>query len=96
MNPTVSATDARTFLPAILDRVAKGGEVTITRHGVPVAVVVPPDALRVRRSGAAMAAASTLKEALALAHRSPLPPGGLTVERADELAADVRAGRLAR
>ena len=96
MNPTVSATDARTFLPAILDRVARGGEVTITRHGVPVAVVIRPDALRVRRSGAAMTAAATLTQALTRARRFPLPVEGLSVERADELVAAVRAGRLAR
>ena len=39
---TVGSYDAKTHLPALLDRVAKGEEITITRHGVPVAVLVPP------------------------------------------------------
>ncbi|MGH3814617.1 MAG: type II toxin-antitoxin system Phd/YefM family antitoxin [Pseudonocardiaceae bacterium] len=33
----------------MLDRVAQGDEITITRHGQPVAVVVRPEALRTRR-----------------------------------------------
>lgn len=37
-------------MPELLDRVLAGDEVTITRHGRPVAVVVRPDALRVRRA----------------------------------------------
>jgi prevent-host-death family protein len=39
---TVGSYDAKTHWPALLDRVAKGEEITITRHGVPVAVLVPP------------------------------------------------------
>jgi prevent-host-death family protein len=39
---SVGAYDAKTHLPALLDRVAKGEQITITRHGVPVARLVPP------------------------------------------------------
>ena len=38
---TISASYAGTHLPELLDRVAKGESITITRHGVPAAVVVP-------------------------------------------------------
>ena len=38
---TVGAYEAKTHLPALLDRVARGEEITITRHGVPVAKLVP-------------------------------------------------------
>jgi prevent-host-death family protein len=38
---TVGSYEAKTHLPALLDRVAKGEEITITRHGVPVAKLVP-------------------------------------------------------
>jgi len=39
---TVGAYEAKTHLPALLDRVAQGEQITITRHGVPVAVLAPP------------------------------------------------------
>ncbi|MGA2182666.1 MAG: type II toxin-antitoxin system prevent-host-death family antitoxin [Bryobacteraceae bacterium] len=38
---TVGAYEAKTHLPALLDRVAKGEQITITKHGVPVARLVP-------------------------------------------------------
>jgi prevent-host-death family protein len=37
----VGAFDAKTHLSALLDRVAKGERITITRHGVPTAMLVP-------------------------------------------------------
>ncbi len=40
---TVGAYEAKTHLSGLLDRVARGERVTITRHGVPVAVLQPPD-----------------------------------------------------
>jgi len=39
---TVGSYEAKTHLPALLDRVAQGEQITITRHGVPVAVLAPP------------------------------------------------------
>ena len=38
---TIGAFDAKTHLAALLDRVAKGESITITRHGVPAAKLVP-------------------------------------------------------
>ena len=38
---TVGSYEAKTHLPALLDRVAHGEQITITRHGVPVAMLVP-------------------------------------------------------
>ncbi len=37
----VGAFEAKTNLSALLDRVAKGETITITRHGVPAARLVP-------------------------------------------------------
>ncbi len=37
----VSTADAKNNLSALLDDVARGGEVTITRRGIPVAKLVP-------------------------------------------------------
>ena len=44
---TVGAYEANTHLPALLKRFERGGErVTITKHGVPAAVLQPPDEAR--------------------------------------------------
>jgi prevent-host-death family protein len=39
--PKVGAFEAKTHFSGLLDRVATGEEITITRHGEPVAVLVP-------------------------------------------------------
>jgi prevent-host-death family protein len=39
---SVGVYEAKTRLSTLLDRVAKGEKITITRHGVPVAVLGPP------------------------------------------------------
>ena len=39
----MTISEARAALPEVLNRVAEGEEITITRHGRPVAVVVRPD-----------------------------------------------------
>jgi prevent-host-death family protein len=38
---TIGAFEAKTHLAALLERVSKGERITITRHGVPTAVLVP-------------------------------------------------------
>ncbi len=40
---TVGAYEAKTHLSDLLARVARGERITITKHGVPVAVLQPPD-----------------------------------------------------
>ena len=40
---TVGAYEAKTHLPKLLERVLKGERITITKHGVPVAVLQAPD-----------------------------------------------------
>ena len=39
---TVGSYEAKSHLSQLLTRVAKGEQITITRHGVPVAVLAPP------------------------------------------------------
>ncbi|WP_430647613.1 type II toxin-antitoxin system Phd/YefM family antitoxin [Agromyces sp. GXS1127] len=41
---TVGAYEAKTHLPALIERVEAGEEITITRHGTAVARLVPVDA----------------------------------------------------
>jgi prevent-host-death family protein len=38
---TVGSYEAKTHLPALLERVQAGERITITKHGVPVAILVP-------------------------------------------------------
>ena len=40
---SIGAYEAKTHLPKLLERVMNGESITITKHGVPVAVLTPPD-----------------------------------------------------
>ncbi len=94
---TMSASQARAALPEILDRVLAGEEVTITRHGEPVAIVVRPDTLRVRRADRALAEAERLRDLLQRARAGRLDDAPtLSAERAAVLVAEVSAARSAR
>lgn len=42
---TIGSFEAKTHLPALLDRASKGERITITKHGVPVAMLIPAEAL---------------------------------------------------
>ncbi|RJP21121.1 MAG: type II toxin-antitoxin system prevent-host-death family antitoxin [Candidatus Abyssobacteria bacterium SURF_5] len=42
----VGAYEAKTNLPKLLERVAKGERITITKHGVPVATLQPADSAK--------------------------------------------------
>ena len=39
----IGAYEAKTHLPRLLDEVAAGETISITKHGVPVALLVPPE-----------------------------------------------------
>jgi prevent-host-death family protein len=43
---SVGAYEAKTHLPQLLKRVAKGERITITKHGVPMAVLQPPQNMK--------------------------------------------------
>ena len=94
MTTTITVSAARAALPDLVERVTNGEEIILTRHGRPVAVVVRPDALRVRRGEGALASAANLRERLRAA-RSVVRPvlEGVSRKRADTLVADLRAGR---
>jgi antitoxin (DNA-binding transcriptional repressor) of toxin-antitoxin stability system len=94
---TMTVTEARAALPQLLDRVHEGEEVTITRHGRPVAVLVRPDVLRSRRADAVLEVSATIRDALEEGRRSPLAERPtLSKKRADALVEQVRAGRAHR
>ena len=91
---SITVSEARAKLPELLSRVDGGEEITITRHGRPVAVLVRPDVLRSRGARAALDDAARIHELLTQAAAAGLPEGpGLTAQRAEELIAEIRAGR---
>ena len=49
----IGASEAKTHLPQLLDRVARGERLTITRHGKPVAQLIPVATGRQRAQQAA-------------------------------------------
>lgn len=67
---TVGAYEAKTHLPRLLDEVAGGESITITKHGAPVAMLVPVQ--RARRTTQELV--DDLREA-----RRGLSLGGLSI-----------------
>lgn len=68
---TIGAFEAKTHLSALLDRVEQGERITITRHGVPVAVLVPASAVPAIASATAAQRLRELRRGVTL--------GGVTV-----------------
>jgi prevent-host-death family protein len=91
---TISVSDARATLPDLLNKVEQGEEVTITRHGQPIAVVVRPDALRPRAIAQLREASEEIERRLQAAARRPRREAtALPAGYADRLVAEVRADR---
>jgi prevent-host-death family protein len=63
---TVGAFEAKTHLSALLERVAAGEEVVITRHGKPVARMVAPLRADQARAEAAFARLKALRKGTTL------------------------------
>ena len=90
----VKVSAARAELPKLIDAVERGEEVTLTRHGRPVAVLVRPDRLRSRRIEPVAQDAAEIRALLEAARHRPLSLGARAAPgRAEELIAEVRAGR---
>lgn len=91
----LTVTEARAILPALLDRVAAGEEITITRHGAPAAVLLRPDRVRTRRAAveAALAGAAELWRSIEEKRGKPPPPMLNDPELAERRVAELRAER---
>lgn len=89
----LSVSEARAMLSEVLDRVATGEEITITRQGKPAAVLLRPDRVRTRRAEETIERAREISELIAAARDQPLPAAALSPERAQALADAVHAGR---
>lgn len=68
---TIGAFEAKTHLPRLLDRVAQGEEIVITRHGKPVALLTAPPV-------AEHDVKKVVKEMLACRDRQKRTTGGMT------------------
>ncbi|MFN0088726.1 MAG: type II toxin-antitoxin system Phd/YefM family antitoxin [Acidimicrobiales bacterium] len=96
MQRSLTVSEARARLPEVIERVLSGEEVVLTRHGQPVAVVVRPEALRLRKADGAFGEAAAVRELLDRAGDGPLSERpGLDADRAEELLAEVRKSRAA-
>lgn len=93
--PTYTVSEARAQLPALLDRVASGEEITVTRHGQPAVILIHPDRWRRGRAAAVLEAADGLAADRAALVGEPMPA---PIEAMDVEAriAQLRADRAAR
>ncbi|MBB1513361.1 type II toxin-antitoxin system prevent-host-death family antitoxin [Tessaracoccus sp. MC1627] len=92
----ISVSTARQTLPEQLDRVEAGEEVSITRHGRVVAVLVRPDVLKARRASKVWDEAERIAGLLDSTRSEPLQRPVISPERAEELADAVRDARSGR
>jgi antitoxin (DNA-binding transcriptional repressor) of toxin-antitoxin stability system len=92
----LTISEARASLPSVVDRVEQGEEITITRHGKPVAVIVRPDVLRARRSSEVFERAEHIGRLLEEARHQRPRPVNAAPGWAEELVAEIRAGRDSR
>lgn len=91
---SMTVSEARALLPQIVQRVLAGEEITLTRHGQEVAVLIRPDRLRARRADAALSAAAVVHEALAAGRTQAL--GTVSAETAQEVLQHVKRSRASR
>jgi antitoxin (DNA-binding transcriptional repressor) of toxin-antitoxin stability system len=90
----MTVSEARAALPEVLNRVEAGEEITITRHGRAVAVIVRPDIMWSRsRAESLLVEADKLHQVIEEAGHREMSAGGLATEYAEELIAHIRADR---
>lgn len=70
---TYTVSEARAQLPALLDRVANGEEITVTRHGRPVVILIHPDRRYRGRAADVLAAADRLRSEMEQLSGQPMP-----------------------
>ncbi|MBW1982233.1 MAG: type II toxin-antitoxin system Phd/YefM family antitoxin [Deltaproteobacteria bacterium] len=63
---TVGAYEAKTHLPRLLERVSRGERITITKHGIPVAELVPVPASKKADINAVISELRSLRQNLTL------------------------------
>jgi antitoxin (DNA-binding transcriptional repressor) of toxin-antitoxin stability system len=91
----MTVSEAPAALPEVLNRVAEGEEVTITRHGRAVAVIVRPDILWSRSRAEVVLSEAAAMHALleSVADDDLNASAGISEQYAAELIASIRADR---
>lgn len=93
----ITVSEARRTLPHQIDLVQRGEEIEISRYGEVVARLVPVRKPRNPAAAEAIRRAEELAARMEEARNAKRPLRGvITSERAEELIADIRAGRDAR
>lgn len=70
---TIGSYEAKTHLPRLLEKVEKGAQFTITKHGVPIAMLVPAGSLERRDPGKVIEELRALRRGISL--------GGLSIRK---------------
>jgi prevent-host-death family protein len=96
MGHEVSVSEARARLPALLDEVAAGEEITITRHGRPIAVLVRPRRLRSPQVQSLLEEADELGRRLEAARHRPISGKGYSEKQMREHLKHIREERDSR
>jgi prevent-host-death family protein len=91
---TVTVSHARAHLRSVLRQVQEGEEVVLTQSGQPIAVLLHPSQLRVRRQSPILGAGADRLELLRQARQiRPERGHGLSETHAEALVEEVRRGR---
>jgi prevent-host-death family protein len=90
---SLTVTEARAVLPELLRRVENGDQITITRHGRAIAVLVRPEAVRHDRTAALLNSAADIHALLTESGAGSGEASGLSAERGEELVRAIRVGR---
>jgi antitoxin (DNA-binding transcriptional repressor) of toxin-antitoxin stability system len=89
----LTVSEVRARLAEVLDRVEAGAEIIITRRGRPAAALLRPDAVRAVHRQRTIERAWEIGRMLEEARHHPLGDPTMSVERAEELIAEIRADR---
>ncbi len=92
---TYTVSEARAQLPALLDRVARGEEITVTRHGEPVVILVHPDRWHRGRAAEVLDQADRLRKQMEQLSGQPMPAPIEDMD-VDARVAQLRTDRAAR
>jgi prevent-host-death family protein len=85
--------EARNDLAALLDKVEAGEEITVTRHGRPIAVVIQYDRARRRRAEPLLEQGARRRAERERARSRPLPKPSISAEHAELWVNEIRADR---
>ena len=88
-----TVSEAPANLREVLDRVERGEDITITRHGRAVAVLLQPNAFRTRRAEQLIERSRVVAGLVAAGRGRPLSEAAVSAERAREWVEAVRVDR---